>query len=129
MAGTLHNIAFFVVIVVCTGMIHATSHADQEKRVVWFSISYCARLLLCSYSHGALFGGPLHCMCGVTCNLDAVSLFQSDKNIFSFHVWNNLESQPLVIFEDGSSMFLAELLSNSENRKVKRRRSTKSSQE
>jgi len=86
-------------------------------------------MLFCSYSHGALLGGPLHCMCGVTCNLDAVSLFQSDKNIFSFHVWNNLESQPLVIFEDGSSMFLVELLSNSENRKVKRRRSTKSSQE
>ena len=62
-------------------------------------------------------------------NLKVLSAFQSDKNIFSFHVWNNLQSHPLVIFEDGSSMFLSELLNTSENRKAKRKRSTKSSQE
>ncbi|KAJ7382592.1 Nucleolar protein 11 [Desmophyllum pertusum] len=52
---------------------------------------------------------------------------QSDKNIFSLHVWSNQQSDPLVVFEDGSSMFLADFLSTSESRKVKRRRSTRSS--
>jgi len=62
-------------------------------------------------------------------DLKSCQQMQSDKNIFSFHVWDNLQSHPLVIFEDGSSLFLSDLLKTSENRKVKRRRSTKSSQD
>ena len=62
-------------------------------------------------------------------NLEVVSVFQSDKNIFSFHVWNNLQSHPLVVFEDGSSLVLSDLLSTNENRKVKRRKNAKSPQE
>ncbi|KAL9956851.1 hypothetical protein ACROYT_G038396 [Oculina patagonica] len=62
-------------------------------------------------------------------DLKSCQRIQSDKNIFSLRVWNSLQSDPLVIFEDGSSMFLADFLSTSENRKVKRRRTTKSSQD
>jgi len=54
---------------------------------------------------------------------------QSDKDIFSLLVWNDIHSDPLVMFEDCSSMLLAELVSTSESKKVKRRRHTRSSQD
>ncbi|PFX22605.1 Nucleolar protein 11 [Stylophora pistillata] len=50
---------------------------------------------------------------------------QSEKNVCCLHVWNYLEVDTLVMFEDGSSMFLAYLLHNSEERKAKRRKASK----
>lgn len=58
-----------------------------------------------------------------------VFVFQSDKEIFSLLGWNRLQNDPLVMFEDGSSMFVAEIFAASENKRVKRRRTAKSSQE
>lgn len=45
--------------------------------------------------------------------------------MFGLHVWNHLKVDPLVMFEDGSSMFLADLLHNNEERKAKKRKAMK----
>lgn len=48
--------------------------------------------------------------------------------MFGLHVWNHLKVDPLVMFEDGSSMFLADL-HNNEERKAKRRKAMKCTHE
>ena len=54
---------------------------------------------------------------------------QRKKEIFSLLVWNSLQHDPLIMFEDGSSKFLAEIVSASERKRVKRHRTMKSTQE
>lgn len=58
-------------------------------------------------------------------DLNSCQRIQSEKNVFGLHVWNHLKVDPLVMFEDGSSMFLADLLHNNEERKAKRRKAMK----
>ncbi|CAH3036974.1 unnamed protein product [Porites lobata] len=55
--------------------------------------------------------------------------FQTEKEIFSLLVWNSLQHDPLIMFEDGSSKFLAEIVSASERKRVKRHRTMESTQD
>ncbi|XP_068762651.1 nucleolar protein 11-like [Montipora capricornis] len=50
---------------------------------------------------------------------------QSDKDICSLLVWKTIQTAPCVVFQDGSSMSLAEIASTSKTETGKRRKTTK----
>ena len=54
-----------------------------------------------------------------------IIFFQSDKDICSLLVWNNIQTAPCVVFQDGSSMSLTEIASTSKTETGKRRKTTK----
>ena len=55
-------------------------------------------------------------------------VFQSGKEVSSLLVWNTLQADPVVVFQDGSLLSLSDVDAACEARMVKRRKTTTSSQ-